>query len=141
MKKGIVFFLSILVFISCKNDTKNAPVNQEKVITADDKEKTEKQSDGLTLLKGEFLYMADAAVLQTHREVYGVVIDAKMHELAKQIQPLKKEDTDMVPVAIRGKISPKPEGQEGWPFLVEIKEIISVSPPNPESGDVIKLGN
>ena len=48
--------------------------------------KTEKQNDGLTLLKGEFIYFADAAVLQTHREVYGVVIDEKMHELDKQVQ-------------------------------------------------------
>ena len=37
-------------------------------------EKTAKQSDGLTLLKGEFVYYDGAAVLQTNSEIYGVLI-------------------------------------------------------------------
>ena len=55
--------------------------------------------------------MADAAVLQTHREIYAVVIDDKMHELNDQVKKYKQEDTDMVPVEIRGEIKPKPEGE------------------------------
>ena len=106
----------------------------------DDSEKTEKQNDGLTLLKGDFIYFADAAVLQTHREVYGVVIDEKMHELDKQVQQYKIETTDMIPVEIRGKIIPKDENEEGWPYRVEIKEIINVSKPNPQDNEVIKVG-
>ena len=139
MKKIILFSLVIIAIVSCKKDAKS--VNQVDSITADSPEKTAKQSDGLTLLKGDFIYFADAAVLQTHADVYGVVIDTKMHELNKQVQQYKTEDTDMVPVEIRGKIIPKPENEEGWPFRVEIKEILSISKPNPEDNNVVKLGN
>lgn len=139
MKKVLLLTLSILVFASCKNDSKKE--NEPEVITADSPEKTAKQSDGLTLLKGEFIYYADAAVLQTHAEVYAVVINEKMHELDKQVQQYKKEATDMVPVEIRGKITPKPDDEEGWPFRVEIKEILNVTKPNPQNNEVIKLGN
>jgi len=144
MKKLIVFIIGITVVIGCKNESKkNAqPISDpQKEIGIDSDEKTLKQSDGLTLLKGEFLYMADAAVLQTHREIYGVVIDEKMHELNDLVAPFKKETTDMVPVEIRGKIIPKPENEEGWDYRVEIKEILNVSQPNPDGDDVIKLGN
>ena len=138
MKKIILIVLILTAFISCKNDSKKGA--QEEILTIDGSEKTEKQNDGLTLLKGEFIYFADAAVLQTHREVYGVVIDEKMHELDKQVQQYKIETTDMVPVEIRGKIIPKPENEEGWPYRVEIKEIINVSKPNPQDNEVIKIG-
>lgn len=138
MKKIILSVLILSALISCKNDSKKD--NQEEIITTDSSEKTAKQSDGLTLLKGDFIYFADAAVLQTHREVYGVVIDEKMHELDKQVQQYKIETTDMVPVEIRGKIIPKPENEEGWPFRIEIKEILNVSKPKPEDNAIIKIG-
>lgn len=138
MKKIILSVLILSALISCKNDSKKD--NQEEIITTDSSEKTAKQSDGLTLLKGDFIYFSDAAVLQTHREVYGVVIDEKMHELDKQVQQYKIETTDMVPVEIRGKIIPKPENEEGWPFRIEIKEILNVSKPKPEDNAIIKIG-
>ncbi len=138
MKKIIFLLLITIVFVSCKNDSKT---NTEKeTITEDGPEKTAKQSDGLTLLKGDFIYFADAAVLQTHREVYGVIIDEKMHELNNQVQQYKNEITDMVPVEIRGKITPKPKNEEGWPYRIEIKEILNVSKPNPQDNEVIKVG-
>jgi hypothetical protein len=138
MKKIIFLAIVLSVFVSCKNGSKSN-TNKE-TISVDGVEKTSKQNDGLTLLKGDFIYFADAAVLQTHKEVYGVIIDEKMHELNDQIQKYKVEVTDMVPVEIRGKITPKPEGKEGWPFRVEIKEILSVSKPNPQDNEVIKVG-
>ncbi len=144
MKKLIVIIFSITVLFNCKNESEKEVQNSntdEKGIVKESKEKTAKQKDGLTLLKGEFLYMADAAVLQTRRDVYAVVIDAKMHELNDKAKAYKNEDTDMVPVVIRGKIFPKPENEEGWNFRVEIKEIISVTKPSKDDSDVIKLGN
>ena len=138
MKKVIITLLCFTVLVSCKNDKKTES-KEDSVTTIDSNGKTTKQNDGLTLLKGEFVYFADAAVLQTHRDVYAVIIDAKMHELNKQVEKYKTETTDMVPVEIRGKITPKPEGVEGWPFRIEIKEILSVTKPNPKDNDVIKL--
>jgi hypothetical protein len=139
MKKPFFIAFVLTAFMSCKNNSKSE--EQETQIGADGEEKTAKQNDGVTLLKGDFIYYADAAVLQTKTEVYGVVIDEKMHELDKQVQTYKKEDTDMVPVEIRGKIIPKPENEEGWPFRVEIEEILNISAPKPEDNTLVKLGN
>jgi len=137
MKKVVLIFLVTTFVFACKND-KKSEAKEETVESPDGR--TAKQSDGLTLLKGDFVYYADAAVLQTHAEVYAVIIDMKMHELDDQVQKYKKEATDMVPVEIRGKITPKLEGEEGWPYRVEIKEILHVYKPNPEDNNVIKLG-
>ncbi|MBP93851.1 MAG: hypothetical protein CMC55_07025 [Flavobacteriaceae bacterium] len=140
MKKLATILMLSIAFISCKNDSKTEETTIEtKAINVDDSNRTEKQNDGLTLLKGEFVYYADAAVLQTHREVYGVVIDDKMMELNNMAKAYKKEPTDYATVSIRGKVIPKPENEEGWPFRVEIKEILSVSASNPETNNVVKL--
>ena len=139
MKKIILIFLSLIVLNSCKNDSKTEETTNSEKIDTDSQEKTAKQRDGLTLLKGEFVYFADAAVLQTHRDVYAVVIDEKMHELDNMAKKFKKEPTDYVTVAVRGKITPKPEGEEGWPFRIAIKEIMEVTASNPESNNVVKL--
>lgn len=139
MKKLAILLLSVVVFTACKNDPKTDEATSSKPIDVDSPERTEKQSDGLTLLKGEFVYYADAAVLQTHREVYGVIIDDKMHELNTMAKEYKKEATDYVTVEIRGKITPKPTNEEGWPYRVAIKEILKITPSNPETNNVVKL--
>jgi len=138
MKKLFFIALTLAALMSCKNDAKSE--QKEGTISSNNDERTEKQSDGLTLLKGEFIYYADAAVLQTHNEMYAVIIDEKMHELNEQAIKLKTADTDMVPVEIRVIITPKPENEEGWPYRVEIKEILKVSKPNPEGGEMITIG-
>ena len=134
MKKSIVLLFAFFVIVSCKNNT-NSSVTSE----SDIHEKTETQNDNLTLLKGDFLYYADAAILQTKNEIYGVIINEKMHELHDKIKVYKEEDTDMVPVEIKGIIVPKPENEEGWEFRVDIKEILKVSKPKKENNQVIKL--
>ncbi len=138
MKKTCVLILIVLLAVSCKNETVTTP---ETIVGEDGIEKTVKQNDGLTLLKGQFLYLADAAVLQTHREIYGVVIDEKMHELNEKAQPFKVEDYDWVNVEIRGKISRKPEGEEGWDFRIKIEEILNVTAFENDGTDIIKIGD
>lgn len=139
MKKTLLLVLSLIVLTTCKNDSKTEDTTNTETIDVDSPDRTVKQSDGLTLLKGEFVYYADAAVLQTHREVYGVVIDEKMHELHDMAKQYKKEATDYVTVSIRGKIMPKPTDEEGWPYRVAIKEIMEVTASDPESNNVVKL--
>ncbi len=134
-----IFLLSISVFMSCKNETK--VVKEEPGVGADGPEKTTKQKDGLTLLSGEFIFYEDAAVLQTGHEVYGVKIDDKMHELYKKGEPFRKEATDGVRAVIRGKIIPLPEGEEGWPFSIQIKEIINVKTLGEKANEVVKIGS
>jgi len=127
----------MLSFLGCKNESNmsSSGSNNE----TDTQEKTISQSDGLTLLKGEFIYYADASVLQTQQQMYGVVIDEKMHELNLMAKNFKNEDTDFVEVEIRGKITPKPKDEEGWDYRVEIKEIVNVKAVS-KSSDVVKLG-
>lgn len=136
MKNIILLLVFFMALTSCKNDSKSD--KQSDSIENQD-EKTTKQNDGLVLLKGEFVYFADAAVLQTNSSsIYGVVINEKMHELDKLAQQYKTEPTDYVSVEIRGEIIPKPENEEGWPYRIDIKEIIKVSKSQNED-EVIKL--
>jgi len=140
MRKHIfIFLLSVSIFAGCKNETKE--VKEDSGVGADGPEKTEKQKDGLTLLSGEFIYYKDAAVLQTGHEVYGVKIDDKMHELYTQGAPFRKEDTDGIKAVVRGKIIPLPKGEEGWPFSIQIKEIISVKTLGKKANEVVKIGS
>ena len=125
---------------SCKGDIEKPLAEDENKVEIDSA-KTAKQSDGLILFTGKFVYFADAAVLETTTGIYGVIINDKMHELDKLVQSYKEEVTDFVPVAIRGKLIPKPENEEGWDNRIEIKEIIDVYKPNPEEDDVIKIRN
>ena len=46
---------------------------------------------------GEFLYLSDAAVLNTGTEIYGVVIDEKMQELDDLCTSIKRNEYDMIP--------------------------------------------
>ena len=135
MKKILLLLMIFATLTSCKNNSKSENKDDSKTET----ERTEKQNDGLVLLKGEFVYFADAAVLQTNpSSIYGVIVNDKMHELDKLAQQYKTEPTDYVFVEIRGEIIPKPENEEGWPFRISIKEILNVSK-SQNVDEIIKL--
>jgi len=137
MKNIYITLILMLSFLGCKNESNMSSSGSNNETYT--QEKTISQSDGLTLLKGEFIYYADASVLQTQQQMYGVVIDEKMHELNLMAKNFKNEDTDFVEVEIRGKITPKPKDEEGWDYRVEIKEIVNVKAVS-KSSDVVKLG-
>lgn len=125
----------MMFFVSCKNDSK------KNVDLEENRAKSYDENDGFVTMRGEFIYYADAAVFQTSNEIYGVVIDENMLQLEKQVNVFKKEETDMVPVTVRVRKFEKAEGEEGWQYRVEIKEILKVEAPNPNKQDVIKLSN
>ncbi len=130
MKKVIFILCVSLIVLSCKSDSKSVETNSETI----------KEKDTLITLTGDFIYYADAAVLQTPKEIYGVVIDDKMHELENAVKPLKNEVTDMVLVTVRVRRFEKPENEEGWPYRLEIKEILKVEKPDLNKKNVIKIG-
>ncbi|HKK11931.1 MAG TPA: hypothetical protein VJ945_03815 [Flavobacteriaceae bacterium] len=135
MKNIVLLLVFFIAVTSCKNNSKSEKKDSMSV----QDEKTAKQSDGLVLMKGEFVYFDGAAVLQANSSsIYGVVINEKMHELDKMAQQFKTDPTDYVSVEIRGKIIPKPDNEEGWPYRVDIKEILKVSKSQTEN-EVIKL--
>jgi hypothetical protein len=127
-----------MLFVSCKNDNKEPLNNAE-----NDMSTSYSQNDGLITLKGDFIYdeTQNAAVIQTPNQIYGVVVDANMKALNKQVRGFKKEATDMIPVTVRAKKIAKLDSEEGWPFRLEIKQIIKVEAPHPSTNDIIKLEN
>ncbi|WP_299383343.1 hypothetical protein [uncultured Lacinutrix sp.] len=140
MKKAILLLVLIISFSSCEDFKKGVKDGyNDATVDADGVDRTQAK-DGLTTLSGEFSYYADAAVLQVgNSAIYGVVLNEKMHELHTMGKPYRTEDTDGVLVQVRGKIIPKAEGEEGWPFNIDIKEIISVKEPSVKN-EVIKIG-
>lgn len=131
MKQLILFVFFFLSIVSCKN-------NNDKSESAS---KSYSQDDGLITMKGDFIFIDNAAVLKTTNDIYGVVVDDQMKALEKQVKPYKIANTDMVPVTVRVRKFEKPDDEEGWPYRVEIKEIIKVEKPEEDTNDVIKLGN
>lgn len=141
MKKLIILIVCISAFVSCKKDAKSQGKNESTVISSEDVKKTENQEEDLTLLKGEFVYYQDAAVLQTHGKIYGVFVTDKMLELNKLAEKYKSESTDMVNIEVRGKVSNKKDDKILWENKLEIIEILNVSPQSKENNNVVKLGN
>jgi len=80
-------------------------------------------------------------VLQTHKEIYGVLITDRLEALQKQANAYKTEPTDMVLIEVRGKISQQKDDKILWPNKLEIVEILSVKPIPEEKDNVIKLEN
>ncbi|WP_299223224.1 hypothetical protein [uncultured Psychroserpens sp.] len=142
MKNLFVFFLVTTFLFGCKNEPKaEDESNSETDKVEDANGKTAKQNDGLTLMSGEFIHYADAAVLKSNNTIYGIVTNEKMNELVDLSKPYKDNPTDDVKVQIRGKLIPKPENEEGWPYQIVIKEIVSVKKNESTNSDVIKLGS
>lgn len=118
--------LLVLALISCKNEPKKDV-------------ETVSQTEELSLLKGQFVYYGDAAVLQTRDEIYGVLVTDKMLELDKMAKAYKADPTDMVLVEIKGKITDKEHDVILWKNKVEVVEILNVSALNRAENDVVKL--
>src|SRR5690554_5797818 len=107
--------LSLLLVASCATDSREDefPEQQQQV------------QDSIPTLRGEFMLLADQAVLKGEGFIYGVTIDSLAQELARRVEPLKENDFDMVPVVIKAKVSNN-FGRQGWDEVVEIREILEI---------------
>ena len=117
MKKIILITLISIVSFSCKKDI---ATNQKK------ESKIELDSSEEKVYRGDFIFLKDAAVLKGDKFIYGVTIDDLSKQLADKVKVVKSSDFDMVPVAVKGNVSQKPEGQEGWDEILTITEIVVV---------------
>ncbi len=115
MKKSFLLIAVTLLIFSCK------------------KEKSETENIEPSLIRGEFILIDGAAVIMGKDFIYGVIINDITKELAQRVEPLQREEYDMVPVVIKGIVKPNDtNGVEKWKEIVEIKEIIGVSAPTSE---------
>lgn len=116
MKNIFLLLALVITTVSCKNvEDKKDEIN------------TTEAAVNIKTYKGEFLYLADAAVLKGENFIYGVTIDETMQTLADQVKSVKKDDFDMVPVIVKGSLAKKAEGAEGWDEIITITEIVNVS--------------
>ena len=132
MKKQLFVLCLLMTLFACKNGEE-----KEQVTTAETVSEIDTTINYKTF-SGEFIYIADGAVLKGNNFIYGVTIDDKMHELAKMVEPAKKDEFDMVPVQVKGELVVNPlfvNTGEGWKQNVTIKEIIKVSD-TPSPADV-----
>ena len=129
MRKIALIFIVASLLIACNDNKKEGQKEAEPT-------KTTKQEDGLVVVSGEFIYLNEAAVLKGESFLYAVEQDSMMHILDKQAKVLKRDEFDMIPVEVKASVKPNPV-KGGWEQIIEIKEIIKVSPPTQEG--VIKV--
>lgn len=130
MKKIFLLFAIVTIAVSCKDEAKNADVKDdlEKYGPAKLTNPNWKDPEAdLPIYRGEFVHVADGAVLKGTSYIYGVVLDEVSLELSERVKPIKKNEFDMVPVVVKGVVSPKPEGAEGWDEVLKITQILTVS--------------
>ena len=129
----IALFVTVFCLIGCQDEKKKTTENEQaktsEAVTSPEKtEKTVKKvQDSVKTLRGEFIYVDDAAVLKGSDFIYGVKIDSMAKRLAEKTDSLKRNEFDMVPVVIQGVVSKNPN--DGWEEIVSIKKIVMVSKP------------
>ena len=116
MKKTFLALLTgLFIFAGCGED--NTPGEMEPEVAV--------VKDSIPTIKGEFIFLADAAVLKGKDFIYGVQIDSLGKILADTVEPLKRDEFDMIEVTVKAKIIQNP-GQSGWEELVQIREIVEI---------------
>jgi hypothetical protein len=128
MKKITLLLAIIVLTFSCKNtEQKTEETVIEPVVTEITTTKK--------VFQGEFIVVDNAAVFKGTDFIYGVTLNDVAKELASQVENVKNDAFDMVPVIVKGTISKKPEGQEGWDEILTINEIVKVSD-TPSEADI-----
>lgn len=124
-----------MVIISCKNsEEKDAQGdNMEETISA--KKSGESTNVKIPTYAGEFIFVEEGAVLKGRNFIYGVAVDDMSRELAEQVEKIKNDEFDMVGVIVRGILTEKAEGEDGWDEVLTIKQIVSVSD-SPSPADI-----
>ena len=121
--KNLLMFVFVISVLGCKNNSKN----------------TSETTDDSTIIKGNYIYFEDAAVLQNDVEIYGVYLNDLAKELNEKAAPLKTNETDMVNVEVRAIVSSKEDPKILWEKKLEIVEIISISAAK-ETETILKSG-
>ncbi|HET8838112.1 MAG TPA: hypothetical protein VFM82_03870, partial [Flavobacteriaceae bacterium] len=133
----IAVLIAVFCLVGCQDEKKKTANNGMETSESATSEKAEnvdgtehavkKVEDSVKTLRGEFIYVDNAAVLKGSDFIYGVKIDSMAKRLAEKTDSLKRNEFDMVPVVIQGVVSKNPN--DGWEEIVSIKKIVMVSKP------------
>ena len=116
MKIYKILILFLLISFSC--DSK-----QNKVVS---NEVVETKNNDLIILSGDYVFYNNAAVLQTNKNVYGIIINEKVNELNEKLSSIKKDEFDFITVILKGRLKNKDKNDEGWSVKLEITEIVEI---------------
>jgi hypothetical protein len=119
MKKIILLLMLSAAVFSCKN-------SEEKKVEETTTENVE-NAENLKAYKGDFIDSNGALVLMGSNFIYGVKRDALSESLSKQVAAVKKNDTDMVGVIVRGVVSKNTDNDSEWEEVITIKDIMRVN--------------
>ncbi len=123
----IAILITAFCLVSCQDGKKETTTSEPEATNRSDKTSGIDQKDSLKTLRGEFIYVDNAAVLKGNNFIYGVKIDSMAKKLAEKTDSLRRDEFDMVPVVIQGVVSKNPN--DGWEEIVTIKKIVMVSKP------------
>jgi hypothetical protein len=124
MNKIFLLLALSIGITSCKNTEEDKTKNIDTSIVDNEPAASISAEDSH---RGDFLFMDDAAVLKGENFIYGVTIDDMSRELAKQVKSIKEDEFTMVPVFVKGTVTTKPIGADGWDEILTITEILNVS--------------
>lgn len=119
MKKIILLLMLSAAVFSCKN-------SEEKKVEETTTENVE-NAENLKAYKGDFIDSNGSLVLMGSNFIYGVKRDALSESLSKQVAAVKKNDTDMVGVIVRGVVSKNTDNDSEWEEIITIKDIMRVN--------------
>jgi len=102
--------LIFVLFFSFSCDKKQDKIVSNKVV--------ETKNNDLIILSGDYVFYNNAAVLQTNKNVYGIIINEKVNELNDRLSSIKKDE--------KGRLKNKDENDEGWSVKLEITEIVEI---------------
>lgn len=123
--KYYIFIIALVVLVACKNNEQPDNGMPQDAAHSDINVNTQ-------ILRGDYIYYEDVAVLTTNDQIYEVIPDAAMKKLNKQAASFKKDNTDMVRVMVKAHIIPNPkraQSKDVWEQAIEIKDIMEVSAP------------
>ena len=116
MKIYKILIFILLFSLSC--DSKQDRGVSNKVV--------ETKNNDLIILSGDYVFYNNAAVLQTNKNVYGIIINEKVNELNEKLSSIKKDEFDFIPVILKGRLQNKDKNDEGWSVKLEITEIVEI---------------
>lgn len=127
MMKGlkVVSVLVLISLVSCQKSEKSKVSGSDKTVK---EVKSSRIYEAGKLIKGEFIYLDNLAVLKGDDFIYGVKMNDKANELVKKTNKVKKDSFDMVPVTLTGELT-KSEQKNTWDEWLIIEEIVDVKAP------------